>query len=105
MVEDSMGLESNIYQLVQKSTAMFPQETQSHNFSVQNQDNLKIKPLSILQTPSTIAPIAKTPKARGRPKGSKITIEIAASIQTTLDNSFTVIKRSTRRTRCSPYPQ
>ena len=42
MVEDSMGLESNIYQLVQKSTTLFPQETQSQDLPVQNQDNLKI---------------------------------------------------------------
>ena len=69
------------------------------------QDNFKIQPLSILQTPSTIAPLAKTPKARGRQKGSKIKIEIVAGIQTTLDDSFTIITRSTRRTRCSPCHQ
>ena len=98
-----MGLETNIYQLVQKFTVLFPQETQSQDFKMQ--DNFKIHPLSILQTPSTISPLSKTPKARGRPKGSKIKSEIAASIQTTLDDSFTIIRRSTRRTRCSPCLQ
>ena len=103
MAEDSLGLEVNIYQLVQKPTTLFPQESQSTD--LHNLDNLKIQPLSILQTPSIKPPIVKTPKARGRPKGSKIRTKIAASIQTTLDNSFTVITRSTRRTRCSPCPQ
>ena len=42
MVEDPMGLEDNIYQLLRKSTDLFPQEIQSHDFSGQNQDNLKI---------------------------------------------------------------
>ena len=70
MVEDSMGLETNIYQLVQKSMVLFPQETQSQDF--QMQDNFKIQPLSILQTPSTSSPLSKTPKARGRPESSKV---------------------------------
>ena len=98
-----MGLETNIYQLVQKSTVLSPLETQPQDSYMQ--DNFKIQPLSILQTPSTITPLAKQPKARGRHKGSKIKTKIAAGIQITLDDSFTVIRRSTRRTRCSPCHQ
>ena len=95
-----MELETNICQLVQKSTVFSPRDNQLQDSHMQ--DNFKIQPLSILQTPSTIAPLAKTPKARGRQKGAKIKTEIVAGIQSTLDNSFTLIRRSTRRTRCSP---
>ncbi len=98
-----MGLETNIYQLVQKSTIFSHLESQSQDSHMQ--DSFKIQPLSILQTPSTIAPLAKTPKARGRQKGSKIKSKIAVGIQTTLEDSFTIIKISTRRTRCSPCHQ
>ena len=60
--------------------------------------------LSILQTPSQIMPIIKTPKSRGRPRRSNTKVEIAAGIQTTLDDTFGVTKRLTRRTKCSPCP-
>ena len=73
--------------------------------TIEEQDNLKVLPLSIQKTPSTIVSNAKTPKLRDRPKGTKIKTEIAAGIQTTLDNSFIITKRLTRRTRCSPCPQ
>ena len=115
MVEDPMGLETNIYQQVQKSTDLISQELhfqpgkfqppRDEGVTIEEQDNLKVQPLSILQTPSTIVSNAKTPKERGKPKGTKIKIEIAVGIQTTLDNSFNITKRSTRRTRCSPCPQ
>ena len=98
-----MELESNICQLVQKSIDLSLRD--NHLQDSHMQDNFKIQPLSILQTPSTIAPLAKTPKARGRKKGSKIKTKIVASIQTTLDNSFIVMRISTRRTRCSHCPQ
>ena len=98
-----MGLETNIYQLVQKSTDLSPLESQLQDSH--KQDNFKIQPLSILQTLSTITPLAKIPKARGRQKGSKIKTKIATGIQTTLDDSFTIVRRSTRRTRCSPCLQ
>ena len=57
MAEDSLGLEANLNQLVQKSSVSFLQESQSQD--LHNQDNFKIQPLSILQTPSTIPLIAK----------------------------------------------
>ena len=64
VVGDAMGLETNIYQLVQKSMFLSPLDSQSQDSPMQ--DNFKIQPLSILQTPSTINPPAKIPKARGR---------------------------------------
>ena len=107
-LEDSMGLETIIYQQVQKSTDLISQDSYYQHEQVQTlqddatiiegQDNFKIQPLSILQTPSKVVSNIKTPKSRGRPKGSKTKTEIVAGIQTTLDSSFIVSKRSTRRT-------
>ena len=70
MVEDPMGLETNIYQQVQKSTDLITQEShfqlgqiqslRDEGVTIEEQDNLKVQPLSILQTPTTIVPNAKT---------------------------------------------
>ena len=81
------------------------QSLQNGASTIEGQDTLEIQTLSIVQTLSTITPNAKTPKSRGRPKGSKTKTEIAAGIQTTLDSSFVVTKRLTRRTQCSSCPQ
>ena len=102
-VGDSMGLETKMCQLIQKSTTLSPSETQFQDFPLQ--ENFRIQPLSILQTPSISSPPAKILKARGRQKASKIKSEIVAGIQTTLDDRFNVVRRSTRRTRCSPCQQ
>ena len=63
-VGDSMGLQTKMCQLIQKSTAMSPSETQFQDFPLQ--ENFRIQPLSILQTPSISSPPAKILKARGR---------------------------------------
>ena len=110
-----MGLETIIYQQVQKSTDLISQDPYYQHEQVQTlqddatiiegQDNFKIQPLSILQTPSKVVANIKTPKSRGRPKGSKTKTKFYVGIQTTLDSSFIVSKRSTRRTQCSSCPQ
>ena len=124
-LEDDMGLESCIYQQVQKSTdSLLPQLSHSQleaQLALVSTPTLQVshesapdieeraceqqQVLSILQTPSQIMPIIKTPKSRGRPRRSNTKVEIAAGIQTTLDDTFGVTKRLTRRTKCSPCPQ
>ena len=61
------------------------------------------KTLSISQSPMAKSEAKKTPKKRGRkPKSSKTSEEIEASLQSTLDDTFTSHKRSLRRIVCSP---
>ena len=88
-LEDDMGLESCIYQQVQKSTdSLLPQLSHSKSeahlelvstptLQVSHESAPDIEEraceqqvLSILQTPSQIMPIIKTPKSRGRPRRS-----------------------------------
>ena len=108
IIDDSMGLETNIYQQVQNSIDSIPRDSyfqheqvqslQNGAFTIEGQDTLEIQTLSIVKTPSTISPNAKTPKLRGKPKGSKNKTKIAVGIHTTFDSSFAITKRSRRRT-------
>lgn len=114
-LEESMGLESIIYQYVQKSADLIPQGSYCQHDQIQitqdcvsisgSQNTFNLHPLSILQTQSKVVINPKNPKPRGWPKGSKTRTEIAAGLQTKLDNNFIVSKILTRRTRCSPCPQ
>ena len=80
------------------------EEETSHNGDYNN-DKMVFdysKTLSISQCLMAESDIKKTPKKRGRkPKSSKTREEIEASLQSTLEDTFTSHKRSLRRTVCS----
>jgi hypothetical protein len=124
IANDPLGIEESIYNNIQDSVINQSYvheetdlgQTENNKDSLQDQtDEIPLEicldlydynqTLSIAQSTSLKQQVIKTPKSRGRPKGSKTRIEIASGIQTTLDDKFVVSKRVTRRTKGSPCPQ
>ena len=124
IAKDPLGIEESIYNSIQdcviNQSSLHEDtnlgQTENNKDSLQDQtDEISLEipldlydynqTLSIAQSISLKQQVIKTPKSRGRPKGSKTRIEIASGIQTTLDDKFVVSKRVTRRTKGSSCPQ